>query len=235
MKNKVVNSIIFGIFILVIIALTIYLFPLVISLKDEGARIALQTKIDNLGFWGYLAVIGIQTAQVVIAFLPGEPVEIILGFMYGPFWGTIICLTGIIIGTLIIYVLAKVIGKPFLSLFINPDKLNDYKFLNSKAKKDSIVFTLFFIPGTPKDILTYFVPFIKMNPFRFIIISLFARIPSILTSTISGASISKGKFGLAIIMFFSTLVIALIGYFINQKYMKKHNKNKEVIVENIDA
>ena len=231
MKKKIVNITIFSLFILALLALTLRFLPAILSLTKEESRIALQNKIDSLGFFGYLTAIGIQTAQVVIAFLPGEPIEIILGFLYGPFWGTVFCLIGIVIGTLIIYALAKLIGKPFLSLFIDVDKLNDYRFLNSKAKKDYIVFTLFFIPGTPKDILTYFVPFIKMHPIRFILISLFARIPSILTSTISGSSLSKGKFGLAIIIFTITFLIAIIGYLVNKKCLKHRQADD---VENID-
>jgi len=226
-KQKIVNTIIFIAFLGAIIVLTIYFFPMVMSLTEEGGREALKAKIDGFGFWGYFVALGIQIAQVVIAFLPGEPIEIILGFMYGPFWGTIICMAGIFIGTLIIYALANLVGKPFLSLFIDPEKLTQYKFLNSKEKKDSIVFILFFIPGTPKDMLTYFVPFIKMNPFRFILISLFARIPSILSSTYSGSSISKGKFKEALLIFLITFVIALIGIIINKKYMKTHHQNDE--------
>lgn len=224
MKKKILNTSIFVVFILVLVLLSVYFFPFVISLTKEENRVILQNKIDSWGFWGYFAAVGIQVLQVVVAVLPGEPIEIILGFMYGPFWGTIICLIGIVIGSLIIYVLAKVVGKPFLSLFMDIDKIDQYRFLNTKTKKDSLVFFLFLIPGTPKDALTYFVPFIKMNPFRFILISLLARIPSILTSTLSGSSISKGRFTEAILIFIATFVVAVIGYLSYQKVISHHQK-----------
>jgi uncharacterized membrane protein YdjX (TVP38/TMEM64 family) len=221
MNHKTRRIILFSVFVLIFIGITIYAFPFIMSLKNEEARLALQAKIDSFGFWGWLVMLLIQTAQVVIAFLPGEPFEIIMGVMYGPFLGTLTCFLGITLGTLIIYVLARKIGKPFISLFIDPDKLNDYRFLNTKEKKDALVFTLFFIPGTPKDVLTYFAPFLDMSIVRFIIISLFARIPSIITSTISGDSISNGNWTLTIIIFSVTFVVAIIGYFINKQFMKK--------------
>lgn len=224
MNNKKRRIILFSIFILLFIGITIYLFPYLASLRYEENRIKLQEKIASFGIWGWLVMVLIQAAQVVIAFLPGEPVEIIMGIMYGPFLGTLTCFIGIILGTIIIYVLSKSIGKPFISLFIDPDKLNDYRFLNTKEKKDALVFTLFFIPGTPKDVLTYFAPFLNMSIIRFIIISLFARIPSIVTSTISGDSISNGNWTLTIIIFAVTFVIAIIGYFINKQFMKKHRQ-----------
>jgi uncharacterized membrane protein YdjX (TVP38/TMEM64 family) len=227
MKSKTLRIVIFSIFVVIIIGMTIYFAPYIFSLKDEQVRLELKNKIASLGFWGWFVMVMIQTAQVVIAFLPGEPVEIVMGIMYGPIIGTLSCFLGIILGTLIIFALARLIGKPFISLFIDVDKLNNYRFLNSKAKKDTIIFTLFFIPGTPKDLLTYFAPFLKMNIFRFIIISLFARIPSVITSTISGASISSGNWKLTIIMFVSTFIVAIIGLYINKLYMKKHNDKYE--------
>lgn len=220
--NKKIRTTLFIIVTLLLIALTIYLFPLMLSLKDESARIKLQNQVDSSGFLGWLLMLLIQVAQVVVAILPGEPVEIIMGIMYGPILGTLTCLLGIFIGTMLIFLLARSIGKPFVSLFVEPEKIAQYKFINTSKKKDSLVFILFFIPGTPKDVITYFAPFIKMNIFRFTLISIFARIPSVLSSTIGGKSIIDGDWVLTIIIFSVTFVIAVMGYLINNKFMSKN-------------
>ena len=236
--NKKRRIILFSIFILIIIGLTIYFFPYMLSLRHEETRLKLQEWVTNIGVWGWLLMVLLQAAQIVIAFLPGEPVEIIMGIMYGPIWGTLTCFLGIIIGTVIIYGLANSIGKPFISLFINPDmnhsrmsgyglinpdKLNDYKFIKNNQKKEAIIFTLFLIPATPKDLLTYLAPIIKMNLPRFLVITLIARIPSVVSSTIFGDSISKGNWLLMGIVFVVTIVIGVIGFFVNKVYMKKHS------------
>lgn len=223
--NKKTRIFLFCFFLAIMIFLTIYAFPFVLNLRHEEARNALQTKIANMGFLGWLVMLTVQTAQVVIAFIPGEPIEIIMGIMYGPIIGTITCLIGIALGTCIIYLLTKTVGKPFISLFVDPDKLNDYKFINNKQKKDALVFTLFFIPGTPKDLITYFAPFVKMSFVRFLLISLFARIPSILTSTIGGNSIIAGNWTLTIIVFSVTFILAVIGFFINKRFMENNKDN----------
>lgn len=221
--HKKVRVTMFIIISILLVALTVYLFPLMTSIFNEESRLELQATINGFGFLGWLMMLGIQVLQVVVAILPGEPVEIVMGIMYGPYLGTLTCFLGIFIGTLIIFGLTKVIGKPFIQLFINPDELANYKFINTKEKKDAIVFTLFFIPGTPKDVLTYFAPYIDMNIFRFIAISLFARIPSVVSSTIGGTSLIEGNWLLSIIIFSSTFLIAIIGFFINRIYLKKHN------------
>lgn len=220
--NKKIRITLFIIVTLSLLALTILLFPLMLSLRNEANRIELQNTVNRYGFVGWLIMLSIQIIQVVVAILPGEPIEVIMGLMYGPILGTLTCILGIVIGTLIIFVFTKAIGKPFISLFVDPDKFSDYKFINTSNKKDSLVFILFFIPGTPKDVLTYFAPFIKMNIFRFILISTFARIPSIISSTISGKSIIDGNWLLTIIIFSSTFIIAIIGYIINSKFLSKN-------------
>lgn len=224
-KSKKIRAIIFIVFILAMVALTIYLFPKAWELRDEVAQERLREYIDGIGFWGWLLMLGIQILQVVIAFIPGEPVEIIMGLLFGPWLGALTCMLGIAIGTAIIFFLAKKIGMPFVSMFVDPDQLTKYRFLNTSAKRDVVVFTLFFIPGTPKDVLTYFVPFIKMSLTRFIIISLFARIPSIISSTILGHGIGGENWVLVVIMAIVILITAIIGLLVNRWYMKKHANN----------
>lgn len=226
-KTKVIRTVLFVSIVLLMIVLTIYLFPKFLELQHEEKREELKHFIESIGFWGWLLAVGVQVLQVVVAILPGEPVEIAMGMIFGPIGGMLTCMLGIVIGTLIIYYLAKTIGIKFISIFVNPDKLLEYRFINSSSKKDALVFTLFFIPGTPKDVLTYFAPFIKMPMLRFIIISTFARMPSIITSTLLGDSLGSGKWGLAIIIFAATLIIALIGILINRRYMKKHQENHD--------
>lgn len=223
-KTKIIRTVLFVIILILLIGLTIYLFPKFLELQHEEKRAELKIYIESIGFWGWLLALSVQILQVVVAFLPGEPVEIVIGMIFGPVGGMLTCLLGIIIGTLIIYFLAKTIGIKFISIFVDPDKLSEYSFINSTNKKDALVFTLFFIPGTPKDVLTYFAPFIKMPMLRFILISTFARIPSIITSTLLGDSLGSGKWVLSLIIFTTTLLIALIGILFNRWYMKKHQE-----------
>jgi uncharacterized membrane protein YdjX (TVP38/TMEM64 family) len=51
------------------------------------------------------------------------------------------------------------------------------------------MFISFFLPGMPKDILIYVAGLLPVKPWRFIIISTFARIPSIVSSTLAGTNL----------------------------------------------
>ena len=41
----------------------------------------LQEQVAGMGVWGVLALLGIQILQIVIAIIPGEPIELAAGAM----------------------------------------------------------------------------------------------------------------------------------------------------------
>ena len=45
------------------------------------------------------AMIALIALQIFLAFLPGEPLELASGYIFGSFQGTIVCLIGSMIGT----------------------------------------------------------------------------------------------------------------------------------------
>ena len=60
--------------------------------------------------WAMLAVIGCITLQVVLAFLPGEPLELLVGYLFGAGGGLIVCLLGTLIDSLVIFFLVRTFG-----------------------------------------------------------------------------------------------------------------------------
>ncbi|MHB1483200.1 MAG: TVP38/TMEM64 family protein [Saccharofermentanales bacterium] len=206
------------------VAVTIYNLPFFMSLKDAAVRAELIERIRGAGFAGVLIAIGIQVIQVVLAVIPGEPIEIIAGILYGTWGGLALCLLGIFIGSLIIFLLVRLLGVSFVRHIIKDENIEKLKFLNDSKSLDFIVFVLFFIPGTPKDLLTYFIPLTPMKPLRFLIIATFARIPSVVTSTFIGASIGGNKWVVSIIVFVLTAILGIIGIQINNWYIKKRQK-----------
>lgn len=211
-----------------IVIICIWLFPFVLSLREAEARESFRGFISEMGPLGFILMLLLQTVQIIVAIIPGEPVEILLGMMYGTFGGLFTSLLGIAIGQALVFLLVRRYGISFASRFVDVEKFEKLKFINSKSKRDSLIFLLFFIPGTPKDILTYFAPFTGINYLNFIILSTFARIPSVISSTWAGASLSEGAFLKTLIIFAFTGVIGLVGIIVNDKIHKTgNNKNSK--------
>lgn len=207
----------------VLVFVTIRLLPWFVSLKDESVRVAFQEYVHSLGFGGVLLLLGIQVLQIVVAFLPGEPIEILGGMLYGTFGGLVLCLTGVLIGSCAVYSLVRLLGKPLIDRLFKKEEVSKYAFLRDTAKIETMVFILFFIPGTPKDILTYLAPFVRIKPLKFFLIATFARIPSVITSTYAGASIMAGKWWQTVVVFVITGILGLLGIWYNNRLTKKQN------------
>lgn len=217
-------------------ALCVWLIPLVWSLRQPENQAAFEEFVGSLGVFGVLLMLGIQILQIVVAVIPGEPIELIMGLMYGTWGGLALTLTGILIGSAIIYFCMKRFGTGFASKFVDTNGFKKFRFLNNPAKRDSFIFLLFFIPGTPKDVLTYFAPLTGIPFGRFITIATLARIPSVVTSTLVGSSVSKGEFLKSLIVFAITGVVGIAGILINNKFTAAQEKKlAEKAAENQNA
>ncbi len=219
-KGKKINIIIniCAIIILLTLALTLFIcyYDEIKLLGTEEGRQNLIEIIQNTGIFGSLVLILIQTLQVVVAFIPGEFVEIICGAMFGYFLGLIICIIGLNLGTMVIFGLVKWLGKPFVRENVKESKMK-FKLPSDPNRLLVIMFFIFLLPGIPKDMLIYPVPLTKVKMYKFMIVSTIARIPSIISSTIIGSSILEGNYLTSIIVFVSCLLVALLGLIFNKQ------------------
>ena len=137
-----VRLILSGLVFLAFIPATILALPKVMELSDPQARLQFQQELQSLGIGGWLTFLGIQVLQVVVAMIPGEPVEILAGLLYGPLWGTLSCMLGILIGSLIVYFLVRRLGMPIVSIFMDPDKFQNLWLLKDERRFERISFLL---------------------------------------------------------------------------------------------
>jgi uncharacterized membrane protein YdjX (TVP38/TMEM64 family) len=202
------------------VALAIYLTPMVMSLRDASVREAVRDKVGSWGLLGVAAMFLLQVLQIVLAILPGEPVELLLGFLYGTFGGLGLCLAGIAIGTTLVFAAAGLLGRRYIKKFVSSGMHKKLAFLRDPVKRDAMFFLLFLIPGTPKDVLTYFAPLTGVNLLRFVVISCIARIPSAISSTYVGANISQGNLAFSALVFIATAVLGIAGILINNRVIE---------------
>lgn len=195
--------------------------PMMNFLKDPEA---LKKHLEGYGIFGGFILVLIMTLQVVFVFLPGEIVEVLAGFIYGPIEGMILCLIGAALGSAIIYLFVKKLGIKFVDKLIGKGKLEEVSFLRNNDKLDVLVFIIFFIPGTPKDIITYFIPLTDMKLSKFLLITSIARIPSVISSTIGGNALGMAQYEFTIFVFVITGIFSLLGLYYYK--VKIHNLSR---------
>lgn len=219
-KNKKIISVLIIVALIAFTVLVCYFIgvPLVKFVKEPEKFRAL---VDELGICGYLLYLLIQMFQVIFALIPGEPFEILAGYSFGSIWGTFLCILGSTIGSSIVFFLARKFGVKFVEIFFPREKIDSIKFLHDKTKMYFLTFLLFFIPGTPKDLISYVAGLTPIKFLPYILISTIAKIPSIITSTVGGDAIGEQKYTFAIIAFLITGIISFIGILIYNKITNK--------------
>ncbi|MBV4419926.1 TVP38/TMEM64 family protein [Clostridium tyrobutyricum] len=184
----------------------------------------LKDIILSYGRYGVLAFFTLEILQVVVFFIPGEFVQISAGYIYGPFWGIILSIVGITLGSVIAYTVSKIYGRPFIERITSKNKLKFFtKILNSR-RVNLLVFLLYLIPGIPKDILSYICGVSKMNLREFFIYSTLGRLPGIIISSYFGSKLYSGNKFVIVIISVSMVLLFLIGFLKGKKALLRISK-----------
>ena len=142
--------------------------------------------VDAHGAWGKLAYMGMVILQVIVAIIPGEPLEIGGGYAFGALWGTALCLIAAAAGSVLVFLFVRRFGVKVVEVFFPAEKLQSLRFLHSSPRRDFLFLLVFTIPGTPKDMLSYFAGLKDIKFGTFLLISSLGRIPSAITSILTG-------------------------------------------------
>lgn len=207
-QNKRLLLTILGFTIVMAIACLLLYYPMMDFLKDPTA---LKQQLESYGILGKGILVLCMTLQVVFVFLPGEIIEVLAGFLYGPMEGMFLCLLGAALGSSIIYLFVQKLGLRFIDKFIGKGKLEEVSFLKNQDRLGIVLFIIFFIPGTPKDIITYFMPLTNMSLSKFLLITSIARIPSVISSTIGGNALGLAQYEFMATIFIITGIFSLAG------------------------
>ena len=178
--------------------------------------------VDARGIPGRIVFVLLTAVQVVLAVIPGEPFEFAAGYAFGWLEGTVLCLLGIVLGSAVIFLLVRKFGKPFVNLFFPDKDLNDLKFLQNNSRVSAVTFFLLFLPGTPKDLLSYAAGLTNMRFGAWLFIFAVARIPSVVTSTVSGNALNGNRVLLTAVVYGATLLLSGLGLLLYRKYCKRH-------------
>lgn len=221
MKKNSFKIISWILYIISMVLLTVICVPLVKSFNNPDE---FKNYIDGFGHFGFIIMMFIQISQVIVAFIPGELVEFVAGTIYGWFGGLIFCLVGIAIGQCIIFIMVRFLGSNLVEKVAGSKFMTKFRFLREEKRLKTVLFILYFIPGTPKDLLTYLVPLTKIGLKDFIIISAIARIPSIVSSTFGGDAFSERNYLSLAIVYIIISIISIGGALLYRYFDNKHSE-----------
>ncbi len=216
-------------FFAVMVIIVVLVWPYIGGLFEPGGLERMLHDIREAGAVGFLLVLAIQFLQIVVAFIPGEVVQVAAGMIYGPWVGALIIWLGCVVSSAFIFLLVNKLGAPFVRAMVPEKYMGKFEAFEQSGKLTTVVFILFLIPGMPKDVFTYLVPLTSMPLKTFLIASNVARIPGIIVSTYAASGLVEGRIGESILIFLVAAAIAVVAIVFYDRIMKaleKHTSKK---------
>lgn len=180
--------------------------------------------VDSHGPWGGALYMAMVFLQVLVALIPGEPLEICGGYAFGVVRGSLLCLAAGVAGSVVVFAFVRRFGRPLVEIFFSREKLDRLRFLQSSPRRSILFWVIFTLPGTPKDLLCYFAGLTDMPWRQWLLICSVGRLPAIITSAMGGSALGAENYGSAIIVFAVTMAVSAAGLLIYRAVQKRHEE-----------
>ena len=174
-----------AIVVIVFAGLTMLLWRPLVSFASNPE--ILRVWMQDLGIWGILIFGIFNFLQVVFAVIPGGPFELAAGYILGVVPGTLLCDITMTISSVVVFLLVRKFGIRFVELFVSRRQIENMGFLKDNQKVQSVLFFIFLLPGTPKDVVTYLAGLTNLSLKSWIFICFVGRFPATLLTALGGS------------------------------------------------
>lgn len=222
MKRECIRKVLVIVIVFVLCALGLMIYGRygnrITELMKDPERLRLW--LEQFGWKSRLIYIGMVCVQVIMAFIPGEPLELAGGYMFGGLEGTALCMAGIALGSAIVFGMVRLFGRRVAEVFFSREKIESLRVQIMKNPKRLVVATvvLMTLPGTPKDLLTYCAGLTPISFEMWMLVSAVCRIPSVVTSTVGGGAVGSGDYLAAAIVFAVAALLCLGGLWVYVRF-----------------
>ncbi len=201
--------------------LSLYLARPLLRFLSEPERF--RAWIGERGAWGVAAFMLLNILQVFVAVIPGGPFSMAAGYAFGPLWGTLICLAATTTAACLILLVVRRWGGAAVR-FLAGREPEELALFQKMERVEWVLFLVFLIPGSPKDVLSYAAGLTKVSLPSWIIINLIGRIPGILLSTLGGDRVMRGDYLPALGFTLLCGALYVVGMIVYKNYLEKKKK-----------
>ena len=99
--------------LLLLAVLVLAILAAAVGLREHITTDNIERTVRSLGPWGPLAFMAIYLIAPAL-FLPGAPLTIAAGVLFGPFWGTVYTICGATGGATVAFLVARYLGRDWV-------------------------------------------------------------------------------------------------------------------------
>lgn len=170
-----------------ILAVSVFLYTNGATREYLTSETLLRESVERFGIFAPLVVILYHIVQVILAPIPGQPVDIATGYLLGPYIGIPTALIGIYLGSFLAILLARRYGRPLVEHLVPHTAVAKMdRFLGRRSMWFYII--LFIIPISPGDLLCYALGLTRMTVWRTLVVIALGRTPVVVAAVLVGAS-----------------------------------------------
>ena len=238
LKAKILRTVLVCVIIAGIVVLGYYILNWTGVWEQINSVEKLQNIILSWGFWGRFGFVMLQLLQVTFIPLPST-VTIIAGtLVYGPLQASLLSLAGILLGSMLAFLLGKVFGKK-LVVFMVGEKTCE-KWVNFLSNAKYSFFVMMVLPIFPDDVLCLVAGLTNMSWTFFTVTNLIARPIGIFTVSYFGSGHLIPYHGWGLIVWAILIVLIIAVLILSYKYQKQienfllnlfKNKKKEYVID----
>lgn len=179
------RKIIFGLAIGIIGGMILWRYgPVMRELVRDRERF--QLFVDQLGWFGPIALVFFNALQIVVAPIPGYIVQLAAGFLYGPVWGGVWSTLGLFAGSMSAMWLARTYGRPLVERVIGAERLLQWE---KHIHSESVYIWFILLLGPTGDAPFYLAGLSQVRFVHIALITLLIRVPSVFVAAAVGAGV----------------------------------------------
>lgn len=217
---KKYRFVLLAVLVLVFGGLTLLLWQPIMTFVSDPAL--LRDWVRGAGALGPLAFSVLNILQVIFAVIPGAPFEVAAGYLFGVIPGTLLCDATMTIGSVLVFLMVRRFGVKFVELFAPHEKLERLPVLSNTEQVQSVLFFIFLIPGTPKDMVTYLAGLTELPLLNWALICFVGRLPAVLLTTLSGSALGNARYGIVA----AVAVLFAVCYLFGMRWYRKWTGKK---------
>ncbi len=187
----------------------------------EGNIEGLKTYLMGFGNWTPLLLVALIIFQSIVAPIPEIPLSMASGLLYGNFRGFLLAWVGVILGAWANFIIARVVGRPFIERFFKGKQLRRFDQLVEEYGELAILIGRL-LPFIPFDFLSYAAGITIIRWWRFLFYTALGALPSTLAFVLLGKQLVD--FNLFYLLFSIGILVLTFGF--GWWYLQHRKKRK---------
>ena len=137
---------------------------------------ALQTRVDQMGAWGPVAIVALMMLAILVSPIPSAPIALAAGAAYGHAWGTLYVMLGAVGGAMAAFAVSRFVGYETVHRWFG-DRLS-VGLIGSQNALTVIVFVSRLLPFLSFDVVSYAAGLTVLSFWRFAIATIAGIAPT---------------------------------------------------------